>query len=171
MNLDSTSLATVVMTVAGTLVILYGVLLLSRLRNSGDLGRLLARAVVDLRTRNAILWGISLVSAMFVSMGFLRIAEDLGYLPGEYHDLFSSAVFLVGSASLLYLTWLGLRMTSLSLENELDLRDGHPELIAAIAEAPTALGANPASMYAAFPVEDAPVDPPGNGAGTFGALP
>ena len=152
MNVDISTVATFAMTVTGTVVILYGLLLLTKVKNDGELGRLFARAVVDTRTRNTLLWGVSLVSAMFISLGFLRIAEDVGLLSDPVRDLLGSGIFLTGSATLLYLTWMGLGMAKLSLENQLDLRDTEPAVFAALA--PAGPDATEGSMYAPYPLEE-----------------
>ncbi len=155
MNLDASTVATIAMTAAGTTVVLYGMVLVARIRRSGDLGRLLARAVVDGRTRSAILWCLGALSAMFVTLGFVLISQNFGFLSDAQQDVLSAAVYLTGSATLLYLTQVGMALSHLSLDNELDLRDQEPEVFDALVGGISPLAASPVAMYAAYPTDSA----------------
>ena len=151
----SSSLEIVVLTVSATLVLVYGLALLVRIKRDGELGWIFARAVVDSRTRATILWGVGIISTMFTAMGFLATLEDFGLLGPDLQDLLSSAVFLTGAATLLYLTRTGMALASLTLTNELDLRDSSPELFETLSHPGRAPFTHPSPLYEAFALEEA----------------
>jgi hypothetical protein len=152
---DTGDFEIVVLTVSATLVILYGLLLLARLKRRGDLGRILAKSVVDSRTRNTILWGIGTLSSMFILMGVLSVAEDIGLVTDELQNLLNSGIFLTGAATLLYLTRTGMSLADLSLEDELDLRDSHPEVFSGMGSSVGLEFVASSPLYAAFALEQA----------------
>ena len=149
----TSNVAALAIIVSASSVLLYSALFLGRLRDRGMLGRLLARAVVDARSRRTVLLAISTIDAMFMFIGVGSVLIDLGVIPSGPGSLLVAAAFCVGSAILLFQIRLGIRDSVLSLENELDLRDSEPGVFDAMARANPPSPTTALPLYLAFPLE------------------
>jgi hypothetical protein len=152
---DTAEFEIVVLTVSAIVVIAYGLLLLARLKRRGDLGRILAKSVVDSRTRNTIMWGVGTVAGMFILTGVLSVLEDVNLITDDVQNVVNSGLFLVGAATLLYLTRTGMILAQLNLEDELDLRDSHPEVFASLERSAAPDFGASSSLYQPFALEEA----------------
>jgi hypothetical protein len=150
---DSAEFEIVVLSVSAIFVILYGLLLLARLRHDGDLGKIFAKAVVDGRTCNTILVGIGIISSMFILTGILSVAEDIGFVTDDVQNILNSGIFLTGAGTLLYLTRTGFALSNLTLEEELDLRDSHPEVFQSLTSSDKSDYRGSSSVYTVSAVE------------------
>ena len=151
----SSGLEIVVLTVSATTVLVYGLALLVRITRDGEMGRIFARAEVDPRTRATILWGVGIISTMFATLVVLAVVEEFGLLSADLQNFLSSAVLLIAAATLLYLTRTGMTLASLSLTNELDLRDSSPEVFETLSGPRRAPFSRPSPLYEAFALEEA----------------
>lgn len=145
-----------VTTGSATLVLLYSALLLNRLRSQGGLPRILARTLVSPESRTALLRGVSIVTGMFMLMGAVNVAVNLGLLDAV-GDIASATIFCIGAATLLFQIRTGMNLAKLSMEDELDLRDAHPGIFEALAEQETVDVSRPSPLYLALPLEQSRV--------------
>lgn len=149
----SSTFAALLMIVTTSVVVTYGSVLAFRLYRYGGLERALARLILDPTRRRAFLWEFRIVAAAFVALGVATILSNLNVVGDLWADTLVAGLYSVGSLSLLFMIASSWAMADLSLKNELDLRDRHPELFSSLSEGyRPAFGAT-VSPYLVYPVE------------------
>lgn len=117
---------------AAAMAMLYGTILMVRLQRVGGLVRIFARAVVDATERQKLLRGVVAVNASFLAMGVSFTLSGFGVVPDTIGDLLSASFFVAGTSVLVYQIHSARRFMSLTLENEFDLRDYAPNILAQV---------------------------------------
>lgn len=143
----------VVMMISATAVLAYAAIFLVQLRKRGQLERLLVRAVIDPARRRRTLIGISIVNGMFVLMGAIFVLGAVHVIGDDLSDVLLAGAFSIGSATLLAQIRIGSRDQDLSIEHELELRDHHPDVWAAIPETASPMPPAEGGSYLAVPFE------------------
>lgn len=155
MHGDYATETAMMMLAAAVAVLAYSSVLLFRARKRGDLDRILARAIVDPATRKVLLSQIAVVNTMFIWTGIAFGLTQANLLGDTLGDLFAASTFTVGAVVMLVEVRQGLRISSLSMQAELELRDTQPEVFEALVTKQR--GELPASVagWMVFPVEQA----------------
>lgn len=152
MSVDSSAIAALAVTGTTVVVLGYSVLLLNRLRRWGTLERALAHSVIDAATRRAFLVGISTLTGAFIALGATSILENLGLLSDAANDAITTSIYGAGAIALLSMVYNGFRVSRLTLEDELNLRDFAPAVYGALNPEPAAPPVPPGSLYVAPPI-------------------
>jgi len=120
---------------AAVSVLASGFAVTLRLRKRGGLENSLAHVVIDARKRKVFFWAISTFTAMFVLAGICFSVEAIGGVSDGVLDFVTSIAFAVGAVAVIAMMLNGLDTSDLSLQEELELRDSVPPVLAAVREA------------------------------------
>jgi hypothetical protein len=153
MLFGTSTIAALAVTSTTVVVLVCSVLLLNRLRQWGTLERALAHTVIDTTSRRALLLGIGTLAGTFVALSAMSIAANLQFVSDAVNDAITTALFCSGAVALLYMIYNGFRVSRLTLEDELTLRDFEPAVFDALT-GPERHGEVPGtSLYVAPPID------------------
>lgn len=153
MSVDSSMIAALALAGTTLVVLVSSALLLNRLRRWGTLERALAHSVVDASMRRGFLVRIGTVTGAFIALGSTSILANLGLISDASNDALTTAIFCGGAVALLSMVYNGFRVSRLTLEDELNLRDFAPGIYGALPPDPAATPVPSPSLYVSPPFE------------------
>jgi|HubBroStandDraft_1064217.scaffolds.fasta_scaffold83071_3 hypothetical protein len=143
----------VVMATSAILVLAYSAFFLFRVKGRAALEHIILRSVVDRSSRRNLIFGLALVNGMFLLLGAILVLTSLNVISDNVSELARALIFVVGASGILYMIRLAAANSQLTLENELDLRDSHPETFDVVAASTRVQGVGASPLYLAFPLD------------------
>jgi hypothetical protein len=152
---DLATLGALLVAFSIAVVLVVTAFLFLRLKNRGQLNRMLLRTVVDAKSREAYLMGTSALTGAFLLMGLLFALTTFGILDRQWGALLTAVAFGMGTAAIVFQVRISRSYTELPLEDLPELQSTLPQILEAATTPEVYSGLTPSPLYDQFALDQA----------------